>query len=193
MSLTPVNTQAALISQSPQNRPLLASVALLSGMHLSSLASIAATALLQSPDLPRLVLLSAARLRDAHATAAAAFRAWGAPFVAPTAGPFVFVRLLDAVGGSGGAGGAGGAGAGIGARTADDERRLADRLKREAGVAVAPGSTFGGWEDWSWRGQEDAVGWFRITVAVPPDALREGLGRIGRVLQSLGVSGCADS
>jgi aspartate/methionine/tyrosine aminotransferase len=156
-------------------------------MHLSSLTSTAATALLTSPDLPQLIQLAAARLRDAHATAAAAFRAWGVRFVAPTAGPFVFARLLlpplplrAAVGEVGEAG----TGAGTGAGTAaEDERALADKLKKEAGVAVVPGSAFGGWGSWGGAvGGGDVVGWFRITVAVPPDVLREGLARIGRVL-----------
>jgi aspartate/methionine/tyrosine aminotransferase len=105
----------------------------------------------------------------------------------------VFARLL--LPGGAAIGEAGGPGTGT---AAEDERALADKLKEKAGVAVVPGSAFGGWESWGEAaGGGNAVGWFRITVAVPPDVLREGLARIGRVLlaessvsSSKGIPGC---
>ncbi|KAI6298192.1 putative secondary metabolism biosynthetic enzyme [Pyricularia oryzae] len=145
---------AALVSQSREAKPILTSVGLLSSMHVSSLSSLATTQLLRSPALPGLVAALSRRLARAHAIAHARFRRWGVPFLPADAGPFVLVRL------------------GSWAAREDIMARL-----RLAHVTVAEGKSFGGgWCD------GDGGFWVRLTVAVPPPMLWDGLNQIGFAL-----------
>ncbi|KAK0617476.1 pyridoxal phosphate-dependent transferase [Immersiella caudata] len=139
---------AALVSQAPRSALILKSVALLSGMHLSSLSALATRRLLQSSRFPGLLSQLSSRLARAHEMAATRFRRWGVPFIVADAGPFVMVRL------------------GAGRDEAGILRRLA-----QVGVMVAPGRTFGG-SGWC---EGDGGFWARVTVAVPPETLWDGL------------------
>lgn len=119
-------------------------------MHLSSLSALATTHLLRSPRLPGLISKLSSRLVVAHDIARARFRRWGTPFITADAGPFVLVRL--------------------GSKSAGPE--IMSRL-RAARVMVAAGDSFGsGWCE------GDGGFWARLTVAVPPAALWDGLHQI---------------
>lgn len=117
-------------------------------MHLSSLSSLATLRLLRSARLPELLLQLSSRLSRAHEMAAARFRRWGTQFFTVDAGPFVMVRLGER----------------------QKEGEILEKLAR-VGVMVAPGGSFGGpgWCD------GDGGFWARITVAVLPETLWDGL------------------
>lgn len=123
-------------------------------MHVSSLSSLATTHLLRSPAFPGLVGTLSRRLSHAHAVAYARFRRWGVPFFQADAGPFVVVRL------------------GSRDAAADVMARL-----RSAQVNVAEARNFGG----GWCDGDDGF-WVRLTVAVPPAVLWDGLNQIGFAL-----------
>lgn len=144
-------SQAALVSQSPRSRLILKSVALLSSMHLSSLSSLATKHLLCSEQFPDVVATLSMRLSGAHSIAAERFRRWNTPFITPDAGPFVFVRLGEK----------------------EHESSIIQRLE-EADIMVALGRSFGspGWCE------GDGGFWVRITVAVLPETLWDGLQKI---------------
>lgn len=59
-----------------------------------------------------------------------------------------------------------------------DTLDFAKRLVREAGVAVAPGETFG----------ERGAGMIRLSLASHPDMIREGIGRLAAFCRSEGAS-----
>lgn len=114
----------------------------------SSLSAIALAGLLGSPDLPRLLALSAARLAEAYTTVTGFLTTHGVEFVPATAGVFVFARLVPE------------------AETWKDEAATVARL-RERGVLMSAGRGF--------RGGEREKGWVRIVFAVEPAELRRGL------------------
>jgi len=117
--------------------------------QISSLTCLATTGLLTSPDLPRLVLLNAARLSQAYVRVATWLTAHDVEFVPATHGVYVLARF------------------GPHAKTCDDENDVVRRL-RDAGVLVAAGRRF----------HLRDMGWVRMTIAVNPDVLTQALARI---------------
>ncbi|CZT21193.1 related to 1-aminocyclopropane-1-carboxylate synthase, and related proteins [Ramularia collo-cygni] len=137
----------AIISQA--NERLRASLALASNIQVSSLAAVATTGLLTSPELDRLIVLNRQRLKAAYEKVTAFLEANGFLYVPATAGPFVFAKLPGAT------------------ETLLDEQR-AVQIFASAGVTVSPGTNYG------WGNCQ--FGWIRITFAI--SQLEEGLKRM---------------
>ncbi|KAF5581612.1 1-aminocyclopropane-1-carboxylate synthase 1 [Fusarium pseudocircinatum] len=120
------------------------------------------THLLKSKQLPDLLEKAATRLEEAHKTAIARFRQWGAPFIYPHAGPYVTVKLVKH------------------AESLEEENEGLERLK-QAGVMVSRLRGFGAWKGFS--GNLNYYGWVRMTVAVPEGTLLDALDRIADTMK----------
>ena len=144
----------AIVSQA--NERLRASLALASNIQVSSLAAIATTGLLNCPELDQLIILNRQRLRRAHKTITAFFKANGIHYLPATAGPFIFAKLPGNL------------------SSLEDEQRAVDAIS-STGLTVSPGSNY------AWSKRE--FGWVRITFAVEPSVLDQGLERLVRGLK----------
>lgn len=141
---------------SQANQPLLTGVALASSTQVSSLSSVFVTALLTSPELPRLVALNTKRLAESYQIVAGVLRQWNVEFIPASAGLFVFAKLAKGI------------------KTWEEEETVMERLK-ESGVLVGSGRAF--------HVVEGEKGWMRVTFALPEEVLREGLKKLQSCLQ----------
>ncbi|OOO14051.1 aminotransferase class I and II [Aspergillus oryzae] len=139
-----------------RNRPLRDVVGLVASVHVSVLSTVFAKEVLASPQLPKLLTLSATRLAKAYSTLTTAFKATGIEYFPSYATVFVLARLAPNA-------------------TAWDEEMLALRAYMQAGVAVAPGRAY--------HMAERQKGWMRVTFAVSNEDLSEGIRRTKTVYQ----------
>lgn len=126
------------------------------------LSTVFAKEVLASPQLPKLLTLSATRLAKAYSTLTTAFKATGVEYFPSYATAFVLARLAPNA-------------------TAWDEEMLALRAYMQAGVAVAPGRAY--------HTAERQKGWMRVTFAVSNEDLSEGIRRTKTVYVSLLAGG----
>ncbi|PIG79338.1 aminotransferase GliI-like protein [Aspergillus arachidicola] len=145
-----------------RNRPLRDVVGLVASVHVSVLSTIFAKEVLASPQLPKLLTLSATRLAGAYTTLTTAFKATGIEYFPSYATVFVLARLAPTA-------------------STWDEEMLALRAYMQAGVAVVPGRAY--------HMPEGQKGWMRVTFAVSNEDLLEGIRRINRVYVSLLAGG----
>ncbi|KAK6828793.1 hypothetical protein RU639_003479 [Aspergillus parasiticus] len=145
-----------------RNRPLRDVVGLVASVHVSVLSTVFAKEVLASPQLPKLLTLSATRLAEAYTTLTTAFKATGIEYFPSYATVFVLARLAPTA-------------------TTWDEEMLALRAYTQAGVAVVPGRAY--------HMPEGQKGWMRVTFAVSNEDLLEGIRRINRVYVSLLAGG----
>ncbi|KAE8320030.1 pyridoxal phosphate-dependent transferase [Aspergillus transmontanensis] len=136
-----------------RNRPLRDVVGLVASVHVSVLSTVFAKEVLASPQLPKLLTLSATRLAGAYTTLTTAFKATGIEYFPSYATVFVLARLAPTA-------------------TTWDEEMLALRAYMQAGVAVVPGRAY--------HMPEGQKGWMRVTFAVSNEDLLEGIRRINR-------------
>lgn len=139
----------AIVSQA--NKRLRASLALASNIQVSSLAAIATTGLLNCSELDQLISLNRQRLREAHEKITAFFKANGIHYLPATAGPFIFAKLPGNI------------------STLVEEQRAVDAISSK-GLTVSPGTNY------AWSKRE--FGWVRVTFAVEPSVLDQGLERL---------------
>ncbi|RAQ56901.1 aminotransferase GliI-like protein [Aspergillus flavus] len=137
-----------------RNRPLRDVVGLVASVHVSVLSTVFAKEVLASPQLPKLLTLSATRLAKAYSTLTTAFKATGIEYFPSYATVFVLARLAPNA-------------------TAWDEEMLALRAYMQAGVAVVPGRAY--------HMPEGQKGWMRVTFAGFHEDLLEGIRTIKRV------------
>lgn len=146
----------AVISQA--NERLRISLALASNIQVSSLAAIATSGLLKSPALDDLISLNKQRLKEAHRNITAFLKSHGVHYIPATAGPFIFAKLPRYV------------------SSLAEEQQLVELFASE-GVIVSPGTNYA----WS----KNEFGWIRITFALQPNVLEEGLERLARGLNAI--------
>ncbi|EIT75178.1 1-aminocyclopropane-1-carboxylate [Aspergillus oryzae 100-8] len=154
-----INSRGCVITR---NRPLRDVVGLVASVHVSVLSTVFAKEVLASPQLPKLLTLSATRLAKAYSTLTTAFKATGIEYFPSYATVFVLARLAPNA-------------------TAWDEEMLALRAYMQAGVAVAPGRAY--------HMAERQKGWMRVTFAVSNEDLSEGIRRTKTVYVSLLAGG----
>lgn len=146
----------AVISQT--NERLRASLALASNIQVSSLAAIATAGLLTSPDMEHLIDLNRQRLKLAHKKVTEFLKGNGIHYLPATAGPFIFAKLPSNI-------------------TSLKGEQQAVEAFAAAGVTVSPGTNY------AWSKSE--FGWIRITFAVEPSVLEEGLVRLAQGLEAV--------
>lgn len=146
----------AVVSQA--NERLRVSLALASNIQVSSLAAIATTGLLKSSNLRNLIHLNKRRLKEAHRNITAFLESHGIHYIPATAGPFVFAKLPRYV------------------SSLAEEQQLVEIFASE-GVIVSPGTNYA----WS----QNEFGWIRITFALQPSVLEEGLKRLACGLNTI--------
>lgn len=134
----------------------------MASVHVSVLSTVFAKEVLASPQLPKLLTLSATRLAKAYSTLTTAFKATGVEYFPSYATVFVLARLAPNA-------------------TAWDEEMLALRAYMQAGVAVVPGRAY--------HMPEGQKGWMRVMFAVFHEDLLEGIRTIKRVCLSLLAGG----
>jgi aspartate/methionine/tyrosine aminotransferase len=139
----------AIVSQA--NERLRASLALASNIQVSSLAAIATTGLLNYSELDQLIRLNRQRLKKALGKITAFFKTNGIHYLPATAGPFIFAKLPGNI------------------SSLEEEQRAVDAIS-STGLTVSPGTNY------AWSKRE--FGWVRITFAVEPIVLDEGLKRL---------------
>ncbi|GIK07526.1 hypothetical protein Aspvir_003192 [Aspergillus viridinutans] len=140
---------------SQHNPKVIVGVSLASNTQTSSLAAIFTQNLLCSPLTPQLMRLNRERLSLAYSTLTGWMKENGFAYIPANAGIFVFARLGNAV------------------TSWDEEKELVLRCKA-AGVLVSAGQAY--------HGIESEKGWVRITFAVKPEVLLEGLNRLALAL-----------
>jgi gliotoxin/aspirochlorine biosynthesis aminotransferase len=145
--------KGCIITQS--NPSLRTGIALLNSTTVSSLPTLATTAILTSPRLPNLLALNRARLASSFAILRSYLLRWDVEFITPTAGLYVFAKLGKDVG------------------TEQEENEMVEKLKRE-GVLVLGGKQF--------KAGVEGRGWVRIGFCVGEGMLKEGLERVERCL-----------
>ncbi|KAI0392798.1 PLP-dependent transferase [Xylariaceae sp. FL0594] len=137
------------------NKRLRTGIALVSNTQMSSLTAVAATSLLQSPALSRLLQVNSGRLAISYARMTSFLKNRGLEYVAANMGPFLFARLAPH------------------AQSVEDEKRLVETCK-ECGVSVSTGGSYH---------VADAVkGWTKLTFALRPEALDVALKRLATAL-----------
>ena len=146
----------AIVSQA--NERLRASLALASNIQVSSLAAIATTGLLNCSELDQLLSLNRQRLRRAHEKITAFFKANGIHYLPATGGPFIFAKLPGNI------------------SSLVEEQRAVDAIS-STGLTVSPGTNY------AWSKRE--FGWVRITFAVEPSVLDQGLERLVHGLKTV--------
>jgi DNA-binding transcriptional MocR family regulator len=124
----------------------------LTSAHPSSLSTSHLSGLLTWSQLPTLLALNSERLTINYNILATALRKHDIPFVAPSHGLCVFVRLAKK------------------ARTEQDEVRFYDELAKWGGVKVAQGKAF--------RGVDRDFGWARLRFSVPVAEMKDAVQRI---------------
>jgi aspartate/methionine/tyrosine aminotransferase len=133
------------------NRRLATGLALAANTQMSSLTAIAATSLLNSPQLPGLLALNATRLAYAYTRMTSFLKEHDFRYIPTTMGPYIFVKLAPK------------------AETWDDEAAAVKSCK-DAGVSVSAGR--------SYHVIESEKGWARLTFAIDPKKLDIALGRL---------------
>ncbi|KAB8225979.1 pyridoxal phosphate-dependent transferase [Aspergillus novoparasiticus] len=141
-----------------RNRPLRDVVGLVASVHVSVLSTVFAKEVLASPQLPKLLTLSATRLAEAYTTLTTAFKANGIEYFPGYATVFVLARLAPSA-------------------TTWDEEMLALRAYMQAGVLVVPGRAY--------HMPEGQQGWMRVTFAVSNEDLTEAIQRIKRAATTI--------
>ena len=134
---------------------LLTAVGLSAYWQTSSLSSVVAISLLNSPNLPDLVRLNQERLAESYAILTESLIKWQVEFLPANAGLFVFAKPVKD------------------ARDWDEEAAVVGALA-SSGVIVSPGRRF--------DGGESEKGWVRITFAVPKKQLMDALERMEPIL-----------
>lgn len=143
---------------SQHNPKVIVGVSLASNTQVSSLAATFTRSILGSSGTPNLIALNRRRLSTAYAAITGWLRLNEFSYIPVSAGVFVFAKLgRDS--------------------TTWDEEALLVKLCKEAGVVVSAGRTY--------HGIESEKGWVRLTFAVEPEALREGLTRLSKALGAL--------
>lgn len=135
------------------NQSFLATVA---SPVVSSLSTIATTALLKSSSLSDLIKLNSERLGESYKVITSFFKRHRIEYKPANAGLYILAKLAPD------------------AKTWDDEARVVQSLK-DAGVLVNPGKAY--------HLDEKEKGWARVLFAVEPSVLREGLRRLEMALQ----------
>ncbi|KAF2128308.1 PLP-dependent transferase [Dothidotthia symphoricarpi CBS 119687] len=172
----------------PESSPslLTISLALLSTTQLPTISMLLTHALLTSASFDTLVTQNRQRLRRHHGVVTRRLQGWGVPFVPATSGPYLLAQLGAIMEGSQQqdrkdspvADETAQNGLSERGRVSDFQGRdVAEVLRSEAGVLVAPGQSF------HMRGQGLELGWVRITFAVPMEVLEDGLNRIESTLE----------
>lgn len=129
----------------------------LAAMYLtSSLAAVFVTALLGSPDLPRLLKLNSQRVAVAYKVITSFLTKNEIIYVPCYAGLYVFAKIAS------------------GAKTWEDEENVVEAFKRE-GVLVAAGKGYHCME----------MGWARIGFTLKPEKLAKGIEQMQRALDCM--------
>lgn len=131
---------------------------LVASVHVSVLSTVFAKEVLASPQLPKLLTLSATKLAETYTILTTAFKATGIEYFPSCATVFVLARLAPHA-------------------ATWDEEILALRAYMQAGVAIVPGRAY--------HMPEGQKGWMRVTFAVSNEDLAEGIRRIKKVYLSL--------
>lgn len=130
-------------------------LALASNTTTSTLSSIFVSALLTSPEIPKLLALNSDRLTEAYRSLTAMLRKHNIHYLPAYAGLYVFAKIAPDAG------------------SWDDESKAVQKFK-EAGVLVSSGKGY--------HGPESEKGWARIGFATEKPKLVEALRRIDRAL-----------
>lgn len=147
---------------SQHNPNVIVGVGLASNTQVSSLAAIFTKSILGSSRTGELIALNHRRLSSAYCTTTDWLRVNGFSYIPVSAGVFVFAKL------------------GYDIATWEEEAQLVKRCKG-AGVLVSAGR--------SYHGIESEKGWVRLTFAVEPEVLREGLTRLSAALGAMAPTG----
>ncbi|KAE8164392.1 pyridoxal phosphate-dependent transferase [Aspergillus tamarii] len=134
-----------------RNRLLRDVVGLVASVHVSVLSTVFAKEVLASPQLPKLLTLSATKLAETYTILTTALKATGIEYFPSCATVFVLARLAPHA-------------------ATWDEEILALRAYMQAGVAIVPGRAY--------HMPEGQKGWMRVTFAVSNEDLAEGIRRI---------------
>lgn len=130
-------------------------MSLTSSTQMSSLTAIAASALLTSPDLTKLMKLNSERLAEAYSRLTVFLKKHNIEYIPVTNGPFLFCRIAGKL------------------QTWEDETDFMTRCQSK-GVSISAGR--------SYHGVDDEKGWARINFAIKPDDLNEALVRLSTVM-----------
>ncbi|KAJ5107491.1 hypothetical protein N7456_004166 [Penicillium angulare] len=141
---------------SQENRPLILHLGISASLNFSSISSLVAKSLLTSPRLPQLIELSSQRLSMLYGILTKFLKTRGIEYIPASAGLFVFARLAP------------------GAMTWQDEMAMIHQLK-DGGVLVGPGRVY--------HTADSGKGWARLTFSLKEATLRQGLERLGKVLE----------
>lgn len=126
-------------------------LALASNTTISTLSSIFVSALLTSPEMPKLLAWNSDRLAEAYRSLTAVLRKYDIPYLPAYAGLYLFAKIAPD------------------ADNWDDESRAVQKFKN-AGVLVSSGRGY--------HGPENEKGWARIGFAIEKPKLKEAIRRI---------------
>lgn len=130
-------------------------LALAAHMNISNLSVLTTSAVLRSPELPRIISLNSERLAQSYTTITSWLKELGLQYLPCNATPFLMVRIDQD------------------AQTWEDEAKVVQALK-DAKVLVSSGK--------SQHMPESEKGWARLTFALPPEKMRVAFERMKPVL-----------